>query len=220
MKTRRRAARGFEPLGQPLDAVGVLGMDHGHRAVAPCDVQHVEHLPVVQLEVVVGHVDLERGVALGDQGRQLLLQHLRGRVADDQVEGVVDMGLAFGAGVVVLDSRAQRLALGLRRERDHRRRTAASGRTRAALEAVGHLRRAFHGLVQVAVRVHATGRHHAACGVDLLRGAIQARAQLHDAAALDADVAVEGVAGGGDTGIADDEVKGHVGPPRAPARDG
>jgi hypothetical protein len=65
MKARRGAARGFEPLGEPLDAVGVLGMQHGHCAVLARDVQHVEDLAVVELHVVVGHVDLERGEALG-----------------------------------------------------------------------------------------------------------------------------------------------------------
>ena len=36
----------------------------------------------------------------------------------------------------------------------------------------------------------------------------QPGAELHDAAAADADVGVEGVAGGGDAGVADDEIKG------------
>jgi hypothetical protein len=42
---RRGAAGGFQPLGEPLDAVGVLGVDHGQRAVLAGDVQHVEDLP-------------------------------------------------------------------------------------------------------------------------------------------------------------------------------
>ena len=49
----------------------------------------------VEVEVVVGHVDLERRVALADQCRQLARDDVGRRVADDQVEGVVDVGLAW-----------------------------------------------------------------------------------------------------------------------------
>ena len=65
-------------------------MDHHHRALAPRQRHDVEHLAVVEPQQVVGHVDLERGVAVLDQRRQFLAQHLLGRVGDDQVEGIVD----------------------------------------------------------------------------------------------------------------------------------
>ena len=107
VKARRGAADRLKPLGQPLDAVGVFGVDHGHGAVRACHVQHVQNLSVVELEVVVSHVDLERGVALADQCGQLLAQHLGRRVADDQVKAVVHMRLTVGAPVVVLDRGAQ-----------------------------------------------------------------------------------------------------------------
>jgi len=107
MKARRGAAGGFQAACQPLDAVGVLGVHHGHRAVLARHRQHVQDLAVVEFEIVIGHVDLERGVALGDQRGQLFGQHLGRRVADDQVEGVVDMRLAVGAAVVVGHGGAQ-----------------------------------------------------------------------------------------------------------------
>ena len=67
-----------------------------------------------------------------------------------------------------------------------------------------------HRLVEVAMRVDAAGRDDAAGGIDLARRrAARPAPELRDAAAADADVAVEGVAGGGDTGVADDQVKGH-----------
>ena len=78
-------------------------MDHGHRALAPGQRQHVENLPVVQAQALVGHVDLEGGVALAHQRRQLLAQHLGVGVRQDQMEAVVDVSLAVGACVIVLD---------------------------------------------------------------------------------------------------------------------
>ena len=148
-------------------AVGVLGVDHRHRAVLPRHRQHVEDLAVVELQVVVGHVDLERRVALADQRRQFLVQHLRRRVADDQVEGVVDMRLAFGAMVIVGHRGAQRLALVLRSERNHRGGAAAGRAARAAVEVIGHAQRRRHRLVEVAVRIDAARRDDPAGGVDL-----------------------------------------------------
>ena len=65
-----------EPRGQPFDHVVVFGMDHDQRALAPRHRQDVEHLPVVELQQIVGHVDLERGVAVADQGRQFLAHDL------------------------------------------------------------------------------------------------------------------------------------------------
>ena len=53
------------------------------------------------------------------------------------------------------------------------------------------------------------GCDDAAGGIDLAGAAFQAGAQLGDPAAADTDVAVEGVAGSGDTGVADDQIKGH-----------
>ena len=97
-------------LRHPLDAVGVLGVDHRHRAVLARHRQHVEDLAVAELQVVVGHVDLERRVTLGDQAGSSSVRTCGRRVADDQVKGVVNMGLAIGAAVVVVDRGAQRVA--------------------------------------------------------------------------------------------------------------
>ena len=55
--------------------------------------------------------------------------------------------------------------------------------------------------------VDAARRDEAAGGVDLARAAGRPLAELHDAAAGDADVGVEGVAGGGHAGIAHHEVE-------------
>ena len=119
------------------------------------------------------------------------------------------MGAALGAAVIVLHRGAQRLALGLGREGDDGGGAAAGRRAGSGVEVVGHARGGFHRLVEVAVRVDAAGCDDAAGGIDLAGAAFQAGAELRDPAAADADVAVEGVAGSGDAGVADDQVKGH-----------
>ena len=155
---RRRQAGIEQLLGQPGDAVAVLGVDHGHRAVLARHRQHLDDLPVGQLQVVVGHVDLEGGVALLDQGRQLALRHVLGGIGDDQVEGVVDHRLAFGAAVVVVDRLLDAVALLLRRERQHGGGAAAGRRAGAGEEVVGKARAVAGRLVEMAVAVDAAGR--------------------------------------------------------------
>ena len=93
VELRRAMALLDQVMRQPLDHVVVLGMHHDQRAVLAGERQDVEHLVVAHLHGVVGHVDLERGVAVADQRRQVLAQRLRRGIGDDQVEGVVDHGL-------------------------------------------------------------------------------------------------------------------------------
>ena len=107
MKAGCSAARRFQTFCQPLNAVGIFGVNHGHCTVLAGDIQHVENLPVVELHVVVRHVNFERREALPNQLRQLFLQHLGRRVADDQMKRVVHMGLALGACPVVFNSGLQ-----------------------------------------------------------------------------------------------------------------
>ena len=49
---------------------------------------------VGERQALVGHEHLERGVAVLDQRRQLLAEHLLGRVGDDEVERDVDVAAA------------------------------------------------------------------------------------------------------------------------------
>ena len=138
VELRRHIARALEPFGQPADAVGVLRMDHDQGALVSCQREHVKDLAVAQLERVVGHVDLERCVAVADERGQLLTQNLRRRIGDDEVKRVIDEGLAIGAAMIVGDRFAEALALHLGRERHQRRRAAACRRPRSAGEVVGH----------------------------------------------------------------------------------
>jgi hypothetical protein len=104
---RRAEAALQEARRQPFDHLVVLGVDHDERAFAPRQRQNVEHLPVVEPQQVVGHVDLERGVAVANEGRQFLPHHLLRGVGDDQVEGIVDDRLGLCRGVILLDDLAQ-----------------------------------------------------------------------------------------------------------------
>ncbi len=192
---------------QPVDHVVVLGMYHDQRAVAPRQRQDVEHLVIADLHRVVGHVDLERGVAVLDQRRQLLPQHLRARIGDDQMEGVVDDRLRRRRLVIVFHHLAQRHAAMLGSEGDHRRGAAKRRRYRARIKVIGAHDAETGLLLDVAVAVDAARQDELAAGVDLagtLAG--DCRFKRHDRAILDGDVAVELAVFGNDFGVADDEI--------------
>jgi hypothetical protein len=203
---RGRAAGGLQPARQPGDALRVLGMNHRHRAVPARDGEHIEDLTIVELEVVVRHVDLERRIAFGDQGRQFLVQDDFGGIADDQVEGVVDQRLAVRAAMIVGDRFAQRLPFRLRRERNHRRRSAAGGRARAGSEVVRHLHRFRHRLIEMAVAVDPAWENQLAAGIDLGLPGREALRQRDHGPADDADIAAHRVGCRDDGPTADDEV--------------
>ena len=208
MKAGRDTPGGLQTARKPLDAVGVFGVNHGHGTVLPGHRQHIEDLTIVELEVVVGHVDLERRVALRDQLGQLALQHVGRRIAHDQVKGVVHMGLALGSAVVVLHRCAQRLSLVLGRKRDDGGGASAGGRAGTGVEVVRHAHRRRHGLIQVAVGVHAARRHDAATRVDFAHPGGQRRTNLDDTSLVHADVAIKAVTGGRDARVAHHEVEG------------
>ncbi len=139
MVFRLRVPGRQQPVGQPLDHVVVLGMDHDEGAFRAGERQHLEHLAIIQAQAVIGHVDLERGVAVLDQRRQLLAQDFRGRVGDDHVESVVDDRLRRGQRMIVLDHPAERHAAVLRGEGNDGGGAAAGGRARAGIEVVRRL---------------------------------------------------------------------------------
>ncbi len=203
---RRAVAVLEQPRGQPFDHVVVLGMDHDEGALAPRQRQDVEHLVVAELQQVVGHVDLERAVAVADQRRQLLAQHLLARIGDDEVEGVVDDRLGSGGLVIVAHDLAQRLALVLRREGDDGRRPAERRRHRGAVEIVGAHDAVRGFLLDMAVAVDAAGQDQLPRGVDLRRARSEAAAERRDGAVPDTDIAAHGVGRGDDGTVADNEI--------------
>ena len=167
VEVRRRPARALELLREPGDAVGVLRVHHHHGPLATGHGQHRDDLPVVELQGLVGHVDLERRVTLSDQRGQLAAQHVLGGIGNDQVKRVVDDGLPRRAAMVILDGGAHALSLELAREGHHGRRAAVRRRDRAREEIIGERDRVAHGLIEMAVRVDPARQHVAPGGVDL-----------------------------------------------------
>ena len=184
----------------------VLGMNHDQRALAPRRRKHLENLPIVELERVVGCVDLKRRVTGLDQRRQLLAGDLLGRIGNDQVEGVVDRGLAIRAGVIILDHLSQRHAAILRGERNDGGGAAASRRARGGEEIVR--RHDTHGrsLRDVTMAVDTARRDNAALGIDLPAAGTDFRADRHDAAVDHSDVGAEDVGRGRERSVAYDQI--------------
>ncbi len=193
--------------GQPSDHVVILGVDHDECALAPRQRQDIEHLPVIQLQQIVGHVDLERGVAVADQSRKLLAHDLLGRVGDDQMKGVVDDRLGAGRFVIFLHYLAQGLTTMLRSERDHRGGAAERSGHGRAVEIVGADNPGGRALLDVAMAVDPTGKHQLAPGVDLARPRSEPEAKCGDNPILDANIASRRVSGGRHRAVADDEIE-------------
>ena len=202
-----RSTGGEQPLAQPCNSVRILGVHHDHRALAAREFEHVEYLTIRQLEVVVRHVQLEGRIPGANERGQLFFQDPRRRIGDDEVERVVDAGLAVRAAVIVLDRCPQRAALDLRRERDDGRRAATGGRPGAGLEVVGHLHRLRHRLIEVAVAIHPPREYVTACGVDLAVRRGQVGRKRGDLPGSHADVASVKVARGDRDSVADDQVE-------------
>ena len=87
----------------------VFGVHHDHRAMAARHLEHLQHLMVIQAQGIVGHVYLERRIAVFYQGGKFLTEHLFAGIGNDQVEGVIDHRLGIGACVIVLHYVAQGL---------------------------------------------------------------------------------------------------------------
>ena len=167
MEFRRRVAALDEALPHPGDHAVVLGMDADERPVLARRDEHVEQRLVVDLEAVVGHEHLDRGVPGADQRRQMLPDGRLGRVGDDHVEGIVDDRALAGEAGIVLDDLRQVHADVLGRERDHRRGAAMRGRDRRALPGIGVQHPGGRELLDVAMRVDAARQHELAARIDL-----------------------------------------------------
>src|SRR6266446_1487932 len=182
-------------------------MDHDQGALAPRHRQDVEHLPIVEGQEIVGHVDLERGVAVADQRRQFLAHDLLRWVRNDQVKRVVDDRLGAGGLVVLLDDLAQRLAAMLGGERDHRGGAAEGRRHRRAVEIVGADDPGRGSLLDVAMAVDAARQHQPAARIDLLRPGGEVLAEGRDDPVLDADVAIGDIGSSRHRAVADHQIE-------------
>jgi hypothetical protein len=99
------------------------------------------------------------------------------------------------------------MPLCLGRERDHRGRASAGGRTRTSVEIVRHARRRWHRLVEVAVRINATRGDNTASGINLAGGASKLIRQGRNATIAHADFTALRIGSGHDDGIANYKVK-------------
>jgi len=207
VEVRRNLALALQLGGEPGDAVGVLRVDHDHGALVARQGEDGDDLAVAQLERLVGHVDLERRVALADEGGELLAQHGVGGIRDDQVKAVVDDGLSPRAPVIVLDGRTHALPLELAGERHHGGGAAVSGRHRAREEVVGEGDRVPHRLIEVAVGVDAPGEDVAAGRVDLAASGTEATPERGHHAVGNAEIGLEDIGCRRDHRIPDDRVE-------------
>src|SRR3954447_13954 len=203
----RDMALAFQLGGQETDGVVTLAMDHHQRLLAARDLEDLEQLLVTEHEVVIGHEYLERGVAVLDQGRQLLPEHDRGRIGDDEMERGVDITLAFGELVVVLDAGPQGRAFLLKRKREDHGIAAGGCRTGRRGEVVGHHHVGAGGLRDVDMAVDPAGQRQQACCVDLARCAFEMIGNADDAAVANADIGAELVAGRHDDAAANSEIE-------------
>ncbi len=195
MADRVVARRGVAPrqqaLGHPAEHRVVLGVHRDHRTRRARQRQQIQHLLVGQAQQGIGHEQLERGIALADQLRQLGHDRLA-RVRDDHVEGVIDHGL-LRALAVVGDDLDHRGAAVLGGERDHRRGAAERRRCGAAREVIGIPDPHAGELLDVAMTVDPARQHEPAAGVDFLGPPRQVLGERHDPPAAHADVAGEAV---------------------------
>jgi hypothetical protein len=194
-------------VGQPTNDLVVLRMNHRHGAMLPREREDREQLVVVEPQSIIGHVDLERGVAVLDQRRQLLPEHLLAGIEDDEVEGVVDDGLRRRQRVIVVDARAQQATPLLHSEGDDRRGAAERGSDRAGIEIVRGLDPHARFLLDVDVAVDAAGQDQAATRIDLLRCCSERLPECHDLAAAHADIAVHPVRRRDHRTVSDDKVE-------------
>ena len=145
----------------------VLGMGTEQRAVVARRKQNIEQRLVVDFQAVIGHEDLDRGMALLDQRRQIRLQRLFGRVGDDHVKGVVDDGAFSRERMIVLEHLWQFHADVLGRERDHRGGAAEGRRDGGALERIGVHDARGRELLDMRMAVDAARQDQLAARVDL-----------------------------------------------------
>src|SRR5215217_8876675 len=150
---------------------------------------------------------LERCVAGFDQRRQLLAEHLRRGMGDDEVKADVDEALPLGLAAIILDALPERHALDLQREWQNacvaaRRRGGGAGG-----EVVSGRDLRTRGLRQVDVAVDAARQHQEPTGIDLAPRALHLVRHRGDAAAADTHIGPKSVCSRRDRAAADGEVE-------------
>jgi TRAP-type mannitol/chloroaromatic compound transport system permease large subunit len=83
------------------DGIGILSVNHRHRAFAASNIEQAQYLMIIDFQIIVGHVKLKRAIAFIDKAWQLVVQHIFGRVANNEVKGVVNRGFTVGTFTVI-----------------------------------------------------------------------------------------------------------------------
>ena len=94
-------------------------MHHRRHSQLPRPHHDLQHCPVAQLQWHIGHIKLDTTDPLPrHHHRQLLCQNLLCRIAQDEMEAVVDVALAPAPTMILFQHREERLVTALlRRER-------------------------------------------------------------------------------------------------------
>lgn len=104
----------------------VLCMNHGRQAESPSCDQNIQDLPIVQLQWVICHVELDTGdTHFLHNSRQFVIQDFLGWIGQDEMESIVAGGPPTSKLGIVLDNRDNaRVGLFLRRKCQYRGRAA------------------------------------------------------------------------------------------------
>lgn len=76
-------------IGDERYYIAVFGVQHCRHTERPCAHHYIENGSVSELHWVVGHVDLDRGDAIFDKDRKLLIDNVFGGIGKDQMEAIV-----------------------------------------------------------------------------------------------------------------------------------
>ena len=189
----RRVPGRFELVGQPSIDIRVLRVKKDESLLAFGNRERFKNLPVAEFEIVVGHEDLEGGVALANQGRQFAHEQFFTGVADDGVKPVVDDRPPSRASTVFLHHRSEGSADLLPGEADDCRRPSRCRGDGSGIEVVGQLHPAGHRLFEVDVSVNTARQDEERGGVDLLLSAAERLRNGSNPSVDDGDITPSGV---------------------------
>ena len=79
-----------QPFVHPFDHIVVFRVYHRDGTVFARDRQNIQHTAITDIHQIVGHENLEGCDPAGEGTGQLLVQHFRGRVGDDQVVTIIN----------------------------------------------------------------------------------------------------------------------------------
>ena len=96
-------------------------MDTNKCTVVSRGCQYVEHLLIIELDAIVSHEDLDRGVSLFDKFRQVRFQSKLVWICQNHMEGIINHGAPIGEIVIVGDNAIECMPDVLRSERNNRR---------------------------------------------------------------------------------------------------